>query len=354
MNNNRILFADILRIIATFSVIIYHVCTDRWYADIGNYSEWIVIDFFVSELRWCVPMFFMLSGMNFLNPDKDITFGKLYKKYILRIVIALIFWSIIYKSLAVIANYIFEIKEITQDDIINIFISYLKEPSWFHLWYLYPLIGMYIMTPVLRIFTANTNKSIYIYLLVLYAIFAFSRSILAEMFGIYLLISLPDLIGYTGFFIAGYFFYKYDLKKTGRTIIYTIGLICIFIIFFFPAYNSYKAGIAVLPVYFGYQSILVAIITVTIFVYAKYYFINHPQKEDKYKNNKYITLLSNCSFGIYLTHSIFMNILFILKINTASFTALLSVPFMTITILCGSLALTLIIKQIPVLKKWIV
>ncbi|MDR1091222.1 MAG: hypothetical protein LBL79_09120, partial [Prevotella sp.] len=61
VSKDRILYADLLRIITIFAVVVFHITTNRWYsAYIESHSEWHVINFFVACLRWCVPVFFML------------------------------------------------------------------------------------------------------------------------------------------------------------------------------------------------------------------------------------------------------------------------------------------------------
>ena len=44
-------------------------------------------------------------------------------------------------------------------------------PPWYHLWYLYMLIGLYLLVPLYRIFTKNTTEKQFLYLLILFFIF---------------------------------------------------------------------------------------------------------------------------------------------------------------------------------------
>lgn len=93
---DRKIYIDIIRVIATFAVIITHVCSFKWYGTDVNSFHWQCLNFFSSITRWCVPIFVMISGVFFLEPTKEIIIKKIYSKYILRIVIALLFWSVFY------------------------------------------------------------------------------------------------------------------------------------------------------------------------------------------------------------------------------------------------------------------
>ena len=94
---NRVIYADILRVIATLAVMIIHVSATN-YRDLSPHSyEWNMISMYDSLVRWCVPMFVMLSGMFFLNPKKPLSIKKLYTKYIYRIALALLVWGSIYQ-----------------------------------------------------------------------------------------------------------------------------------------------------------------------------------------------------------------------------------------------------------------
>ncbi len=90
---NRIIYADILRIIATFAVIVIHVSASKWYHSPIREFNWQIYNLYDSLVRWSVPIFVMLSGMLFLNPEKEITTGEIFRKYIFRILLAIIFWE---------------------------------------------------------------------------------------------------------------------------------------------------------------------------------------------------------------------------------------------------------------------
>jgi len=353
ISKDRILYADILRIVTIFSVVVFHITTNRWYAAyVESLSEWHVINFFVACLRWCVPVFFMLSGMIFLDPNYKVTVKKLYTRTIPRILCALIFWSIAYRLLSPITASLMGIKEITSDDFHRIYTEIFLDTPWHHLWFLYPLLAMYILTPIIRIFTANAKKEHYIYFLILYFIFGSIIPTINARYDVNISFSISELYSYTGYFIAGYFFSRYDLTKIETRVIYILGAVAIFGTYIASTISGLTHG-GPATQFFDRAAPNVMLGAFAIFVLVKNT-VNNSPKILKYQNNKYITSLANCGFGIYLVHDFFNVILGIFNINTGTFPAIISIPVLSIAVYTASLGVVLIIKKIPVLNKWII
>ena len=93
----RIVFFDYLKVFAALAVIIIHVTYQNYFSVGVNTYEWQTMNFFNSISRWGIMIFIMISGALFLN--RDISIKKLYSKYILRLVIVFIVWSIFYAFL---------------------------------------------------------------------------------------------------------------------------------------------------------------------------------------------------------------------------------------------------------------
>jgi surface polysaccharide O-acyltransferase-like enzyme len=349
---SRILYADVLRIVTIFAVVVFHVTTNRWFSAFNSPSEWHVINIFVAGLRWCVPVFFMLSGMIFLDPNYNITVKKLYTRTIPRMLCALIVWSIAYRTLSPLTAAFLDIKELDINDFHRIYSEIFLGTPWHHLWFIYPLIAMYMLTPLLRIFTAHAEKKHYIYFLILYFIFGSVIPTINARCGIYISFAIPELFTYTGYFIAGYFFAKYDLTKNEKTILYTLGIASLLITYILSTVTAMEGGHPMTQFFdrTGPNTMLSAFF---VFVLVKN-LVNNSPKLLSYENNKHITNLANCGFGIYLVHDFFNIILNILKIHTGTFPALLSIPVLSLLVYAASLCVVLVIKKIPVLNKWII
>lgn len=93
MNDKRVGYFDILRIVSIFFVIVIHVTSVGLRLCETATPTWNVNWLLNSVSRWAVPVFFMVSGALFLEPSREITLKKLYKKSIFHIVVCIIVWG---------------------------------------------------------------------------------------------------------------------------------------------------------------------------------------------------------------------------------------------------------------------
>lgn len=351
---DRILYADILRIVTIFSVIVFHITTTRWFAAFtpDTMNEWQVLNFFVCFLRWCVPVFFMLSGMIYLDPDYKISFKKLYTKTIPRMLCALIFWGVTYRLLSPLTATLLDVKEVTSTDWQKIYTEIFTGIPWHHLWFIYPLVGMYILVPILRVFTIHAKREHLLYFVVLYFIFGSLIPYLNGFYRLHISFTINALNSYVGYFISGYFFHKYNLKTGEKIVLYTLGAVSLLGTFIIPTMIALKSNGPVTH-YFDRLAPHIMLSAFFVFVLIKN-IVNKSLQIQRYKNNRYITLLANCGLGIYMVHDFFNILLGMLHLDTSTFPAIVSVPVYAIFIYMASFGVVLIIKKIPVLNKWII
>lgn len=95
--SNKLIHYDLMRVLAYFCVIVIYIgiCDDN--PTNGAFS--IDSSFFLLYsivARWAVPCFLMVSGVMFLDKNKDIPIKKLYVKHVFRLAVSYAFWSCIY------------------------------------------------------------------------------------------------------------------------------------------------------------------------------------------------------------------------------------------------------------------
>lgn len=81
-NGEKILYANILKIVASIAVVLLHVSAIDWYMIDATSKEWNIINIYDSIVRWGVPIFVMVTGMLLLPEEKEIKISKIFKKYI--------------------------------------------------------------------------------------------------------------------------------------------------------------------------------------------------------------------------------------------------------------------------------
>lgn len=97
-DHKTIHYLNVLRLFACLLVVLSHVIGTA----LQTYSAGLMeVQIYILKgihncIRWHVPIFVMISGALFLDPEKSITVKKMYTKYIFRIVLGIIIWGIIY------------------------------------------------------------------------------------------------------------------------------------------------------------------------------------------------------------------------------------------------------------------
>ena len=70
-NKSRIVYLDLIRIFATFAVMMLHVSSQNWYFQEYTSFNWKIFNMYDSLVRFSVPIFVMISGVFFWIIQKN-------------------------------------------------------------------------------------------------------------------------------------------------------------------------------------------------------------------------------------------------------------------------------------------
>ena len=164
---------DLLRVTACFLVVFAHCCDPfvaRFDTDRPTFLQGCALG---SAVRCCVPLFVMMTGV-LLFPVRN-GMSEFYKKRIGRIVVPLIFWSVMLPVLYFIyLNYItttdnptIDMSAFTQEMTITKIWTFIFNFNYdtTPLWYLYMLVGLYFIIPIFHAWLERaTRKDIKLFL----------------------------------------------------------------------------------------------------------------------------------------------------------------------------------------------
>lgn len=341
----RIVYLDYLRVLATFGVMLIHLASQNWNDADVNSLTWHLFNGYDSVVRWAVPVFVMISGAIFLSRGPSVK--TIFTKYIPRLVTAYVFWSVLYALTA----------QLEATEILPRMIT-----GYYHMWFIPMIISLYISIPILKQITASDSLTKY-YLAAAFAagFFCPALVLLCRDFGGDFLVKLSyafeelfnnmhfDLVlGYTGYFVAGFYLHNRELSKKARGVVYLCGLAGFAATLLLSAYLTIKLQVPV-DHYYGHFTINVLLESLAVFVWFRY----HPPKMGKF--NTLMAKLSKYSFGAYLVHFLVMDQLEKqLGLTPLSFHPLVSVPALGLLIFALSYAISWGLNSVPFLKKYIV
>ncbi len=331
--SSRVVYLDWLRIIATFGVIFLHVYADGYSKEFATYN-WYVNVIGDSLVRWAVPIFVMISGALFLNPQKDVTYQSIFKKNIMRLLLAYIFWWAAYSAYSLMICYVFN-RPFSLDCL----------TPHFHLWFLPMLMGVYLFIPLLRKFVYDEKLLCYALLLwSIYIIGSFALNFVDMLHQISILFGLNVIIGYVGYFMLGYHLVSHQITKKQKYWIYFIGLIGATVCIVGNLGLSLYTGESN-KVFLNNLSPQVIAMSMAVFVFVKEDMTTITQKA-----TRLIDYTRKDLFGIYLTHAFWLMVLSRDCVRNFCNQAM-SLPLLAIIIFILSLFTTKLIRCIPFVRK---
>ena len=190
-------WADRLRNVATVMVVAIHVSGSVAQGN-TEYDTlfWWSGNFWDALSRPSVPLFVMLSG--FLLLGKDYPLGEFLQRRFSRVVIPALFWMVIY------SYYNFRAKG-SPATVAEALRGIVERSVHYHLWFIYLIIGLYLIYPILRPWIKAAREQDYWYFFIVWAIGALLYKILWMFFGISIGIYFELFSNNCGYFVAGYY-----------------------------------------------------------------------------------------------------------------------------------------------------
>lgn len=348
--SERIFYFDYLRIVAMAAVMILHIAAQNILIPTIGSFEWQTFNVADSLVRWGVPVFIMISGALFLGKEQKIS--KIFKKNILRLATAFLFWSLAYALWQKFVTH-----EITTNT--NFIMQIVR--GYGHLWFIPMIMGLYMISPILKKITEN--RRIAWYFVILSIIFSMiipqAIKIIGYKFETFSMISnvasnslqMQFVLGYSGYFMLGYLLHTADIKQTRKKYIYMAGVLGVLFTIFATSFMSSRMNELIVDFYDN-MSINVLLMSVAVFIFGREH-MNGVLKNKTSQN--FVMLLSKCSFGMYLFHMFSIDILrHVFHFNSLSLTPLLSIPIIFIITFVSSFIVSMILNKVPILKKYVV
>ncbi len=332
-----------LRVLAALAVVFLHTAYFFVVSRGGvEPSFWWFGNTIDSAVRWCVPVFVMISGALLLDPNRDEDGRTFAAKRAKRILIPLVFWTIIYLGWRIFLD------GMALRDVPSVV---LEGIPFYHMWYLYMIPGLYLATPFLRTYIRGSSDRerwvLVIFLLLLAAVNAavsyFHRPDTQSIFSLW--------IPYVAYYLAG------DQLRTLNVRGVSFRLLALELVAWIGVtalgtgllVGSYGAGSKGLYFY-DYMSPTVIASALIVFVLGRQ--LAGVQGCMPAFFGRLIRALDPATLGIYVVHALFLGIFERLGyLDPARFNPVIGIPAIALAVFACAYVTTRIFMLIPGLRN---
>ncbi len=367
---------DLLRVVACLLVVFAHCCDGFVGAFDTDRSAFITGALMGSLTRPCVPLFVLMTAMLVMPLGEGTTLHGFYRKRIGRILPPLIFWSVALPVLFYI--YYAHVNPASANPMVDTS-AYTPAGVWqkiwlmvfnfnfdtVPLWYLYMLVGLYLIIPILDAWLAKATRREVLTVLRIWGV---------TLFIPYLKLIAPH-VGYTGNFGSMEILCACDWNAYG-TFYYLTGFIGYLILAFYMRkwglqWSAAKTAAICIPMFvvgyaitaggfikiqdyypgdYSYLEVIWYFTGINVFMMT--FAILAAFSRLKLRPRRWLTRLASLTFGIYLCHFIFVYVTFDL-FGLTSMPAALKILCMTVVSFAAAAAVTWLMRLVPFTRRFI-
>jgi len=330
------------RIIAIFAVVVLHTSAHIVTGSNVGSGYWWIGNIYDSSVRWCVPVFVMISGALLLDPNKNEVLKTFYAKRLSRILPPVLFWSAFFLMWIMLNG----IEKGSNPTLVYLLKKLVSGKPYYHMWFLYMIIPLYLFTPFFRKIIAKSTR-IEIVILVVITFLMAALNYIAEIFsgGGPSKLFINWFLFYIPFYFLGYLI-RTDERNFSKVILWCVFLFSSCLTALGCYLVSINKGLDAGLYFYGYLSITVIPMSVSMMYLLKSW-------TTPIYNDKFTILLSSLTLGVYLIHPIAIDILKYINLSPLSFYPAVSIPVIAIIVFISSLMGSWVIYKTPYLKRLI-
>lgn len=318
---------DLMRLIASFFVVLIHASSTAGMA-------------YNAIARFSVPVFVMISGYYLLRRPPV---GIRVARRIGSLVGIHILWSAVY--------YVFYwlMGDLSQGSFSDVIRYLLTQPT--HLWYLYALAGLWLLLPPLQSFAAHASETVYRYTLWVTGILGTAvtlgvRSGISDVFSAVVEnTKIPYAAGFVFLFLMGGYLHRFPVKR--ERIWYIAGAVGMAVTVMSALFLPRDLAVSLALSFYAPGTVLAAI---AFFLGIKRMYAGRAL--DWRGAAPVFQLLASVSGGVYLLHPMILRLYdqWIAPLFSEGM-AWLSIPLAAVWAFVVSLAIVMILRKIPYVKR---
>lgn len=331
-SEDRLARLDAARWLAALAVVLLHSAAQAvMNADAYGNGGWLAANLYDSAARWCVPVFVMVSGALLLDSSQPQDTRRFYLRRAARICAPLLFWTIFYLAWRSALDW-------WDDEHLDLSFwprKVVEGAPYYHLWYLYMIVGLYLFAPLVRALYQRSQpqarKLWVVGILGIAVLDALYRQALDAGPGFFLTWFLP----YLGYFTAGRMIFDGELRLPRPGLIMAGSVL------------ATAWGVAALSqtgqlnlYFYDYFSITVPFMSLAAFQWILATARVPP-----------LSALAPLTFGVYLIHPLFLDLANRAGAYTGDRADAWNVPLLAATVFALSVASSWLLRRHPVTRK---
>jgi surface polysaccharide O-acyltransferase-like enzyme len=331
-------------------VLLLHASTE-YYAGVDQMSAqgvqiWAASNFYDSIARVCIPLFVMLAGALMLQPSKaDEPLRVFYRKRWNRLGLPLIFWGIVYFAWAALVHG-------QQLTLMSVTQGILTGP-YYQFWFLYLLIGLYLVTPLLRVAVKHAGRHILRYTLAIWFVGTAVIPLLTLFGSYYMNANFFIFTGWIGYYVLGIYLTTVDIKRLWLYagviggLLWTIGGSYLIVATLGERFSQ-----------FFYDGFSINMIVASASLFLLLLTVSPVALQAKYPRfSRVLKVVGANTLPIFLFHVIVLESLqygfFSFTLSITSMNPFIAIPLSTFLTLLICLAVIVPLKRVPYVKKLI-
>lgn len=352
----RAVYVDAIRTVAIVGVILLHAA-GRWTIASQEMiqmsplqsTSWAVVDVYQTLGVIGVPLFLMLTGALLLQPEKkDESLKVFFKKRWARIGVPTLFWGVAYFVWDFLVQHI-EFSSRT-------FVQGILNGPYTQFWYLYVLVGLYLLTPILRKLIGQVDETIMKYFAILWFVGAAVMPFFVLLTSFQLNGNVFTVTGYVGYYVLGAYLVTVRMRRRTISILMILGVAL-------TAIGTYvlAATVGGTDMYFFQQYLSPTIILASVMMFMMFLTVKPPSFQTQIAipvvstGNKLIGVISENTFPIFLLHVMVIESIqkgyFGFTINRDVLNPVIEVPLLTAIVFFSCLGIILLLKKVPYVKR---
>lgn len=333
------IWLDAARVVSIFAVVFLHVAatvvTGR---DLGS-ADWWYGNLYDSLVRWCVPVFIMISGALLLGNGKGETVGTFYRKRAMRILVPLLVWTVVFLFWQG-EQARFSLAGLDPAAVVRRIAS--GKPHY-HMWFLFMIVSLYLFTPFLRILVRHALRAeLWLLVALLFAIAA-----LHELFDVFVdrgvSLFVFWFLAYLPYFLCGHLIAT-STRSVPNPVLLAVFCASVALTALGCYYMAGSQGLEHGLYFYAYLSVTVIPMSLSLMWMFK-------MRSFDSASGRVFRRLSELTLGVYLIHPVFLESFRRFAFRQEEFHPLWTVPAVAAAVFAASLLFAFVVYRIPYLKR---